>query len=94
MYLSEDYLVFEIHQKGEERLRRELELRRVIGERAAEAAAARAAELAAARAADPADPAEGVTDAARPRRGIRALLPGRFARGFRAAPGAAPRTAS
>ncbi len=41
---------------------RDLERRRVIAERAAEDAAA----------------AEGVTDAARPRRGIRALLPRRL----------------
>jgi hypothetical protein len=36
MYLSEDYLVFELHHRGEERLNRELELRRLIAERAAE----------------------------------------------------------
>ena len=62
MYLSEDYFVFEIHQNGEQRLLRELERRRVINERLAEAASA----------------AEGVTDAARPRRGLRALLPRRL----------------
>ena len=38
MYLSEDYLVFELHHRGEERLNRELERRRLIDERAAEAA--------------------------------------------------------
>ena len=74
MYLSEDYFVFHIHQQGEQRLLRELELRRVIAERAAE----RASELAAARETEPVDPAQGVTDAARPRRGIRALLPRRL----------------
>ena len=36
MYLSEDYLVFELHQRGEERLNRELERRRRIAERDAE----------------------------------------------------------
>ena len=65
MYLSEDYFVFHIHEQGEQRLLQELERRRVIAERATE------------RAAEPADPAQGVTDAARPRRGIRALLPRR-----------------
>ncbi len=69
MYLSEDYFVFHIHEQGEQRLLQELERRRVIAERAAELAAAREAE--------PTDPAQGVTDAARPRRGIRALLPRR-----------------
>ena len=67
MYQSEDYSVFELHRLGESRLLQELERRRVIDERLAEAAAAEAADLAA-----------GVTDAARPRRGIRALLPGRL----------------
>jgi hypothetical protein len=62
MYLSEDYFVFELHQRGEQRLLRELERRRVIDERLAEQASA----------------ADGVTDAARPRRGIRALLPRRL----------------
>ena len=73
MYLSEDYFVFHIHEQGEQRLLQELERRRVIAERATE----RAADLAAAREAEPTDPAQGVTDAARPRRGIRALLPRR-----------------
>lgn len=36
MYLSEDYLVFELHHRGEDRLNRELERRRLIAERAAE----------------------------------------------------------
>ncbi|MFC9561568.1 hypothetical protein [Agromyces sp. NPDC056965] len=36
MYLSEDYLVFELHHRGEDRLNRELEQRRLIAERAAE----------------------------------------------------------
>ncbi|SIO26561.1 hypothetical protein [Agromyces cerinus] len=36
MYLSEDYLVFELHHRGEERLNRELERRRLIAERATE----------------------------------------------------------
>ncbi|MGW9629685.1 hypothetical protein ACWGST_03215 [Agromyces sp. NPDC055520] len=36
MYLSEDYLVFELHHRGEERLNRELERRRLIDERIAE----------------------------------------------------------
>jgi hypothetical protein len=36
MYLSEDYLVFELHRSGEERLNRELERRRRIAEREAE----------------------------------------------------------
>ncbi|AWB94743.1 hypothetical protein DCE93_02960 [Agromyces badenianii] len=46
MYLSEDYFVFELHQRGEERLLKELERRRVIAERLAERAAERAAEAA------------------------------------------------
>lgn len=62
MHLSEDYWVFELHQAGERRLLRELELRRRIDERNAEAA----------------DAAEGVTDGARSRRGIRQLLPRRL----------------
>jgi hypothetical protein len=78
MYLSEDYFVFHIHEQGEQRLLRELERRRVIAERAAERAAELAAERAAARDTEPVDPAQGVTDAARPRRGIRALLPRRL----------------
>jgi hypothetical protein len=36
MYLSEDYLVFELHHRGEERLNRELEQRRRIAEREAD----------------------------------------------------------
>ena len=36
MYLSEDYLVFELHHRGEERLNRELEQRRRIAERQAD----------------------------------------------------------
>ncbi len=62
MHLSDDYIVFELHRRAEERLSRELEVRRRIRERAAEVAEA----------------GEGVTDAARPRRGIRALLPRRL----------------
>lgn len=62
MHLSEDYWVFELHQAGERRLLRELELRRRIDERNAEAAEA----------------AEGVTDVANSRRGIRQLLPRRL----------------
>lgn len=62
MYLSEDYWVFELHQAGERRLMRELERRRVVDERLAESAEA----------------GQGMTDAARPRRGIRQLLPRRL----------------
>ncbi|KRE28915.1 hypothetical protein [Agromyces sp. Soil535] len=62
MYQSEDYFVLQLHRAGDERLLHELELRRVIAERRAETAEA----------------GEGVTDAARPRRGIRALLPRRL----------------
>ena len=62
MYLSEDYVSGQLHRAAEQRMLRDLERRRVIAERAAEDAAA----------------AEGVTDAARPRRGIRALLPRRL----------------
>ncbi|GAA1751873.1 hypothetical protein [Agromyces humatus] len=62
MYLSEDYVAGELHRAAEQRMLRDLERRRVIAERAAETAEA----------------AEGVTDAARPRRGIRALLPRRL----------------
>ena len=71
MNLSEDYWVFELHQAGERRLLRELELRRRIDERIAEAATA-AAAVAAAEAGD------GVSDGASPRRGIRRLLPRRL----------------
>jgi len=62
MYLSEDYWVFELHQAGERRLMRELERRRVVDERLAETAEA----------------GQGMTDAARPRRSIRQLLPRRL----------------
>jgi hypothetical protein len=62
MYLSEDYVSAQLHRAAEQRMLRDLERRRVIAQRAAEDAAA----------------AEGVTDAARPRRGIRALLPRRL----------------
>ena len=63
MYLSEDYVSGQLHRAAQQRMLRDLERRRVIAERAAEDAAAAA---------------EGVTDAARPRRGIRALLPRRL----------------
>ncbi|MCD2443012.1 hypothetical protein LQ757_12085 [Agromyces sp. SYSU K20354] len=62
MYLSEDYVAAALHRAAEQRMLRDLERRRVIAERAAETAEA----------------AAGVTDAARPRRGIRALLPRRL----------------
>ena len=62
MYLSEDYVSGQLHRAAEQRMLRDLERRRVIAQRAAEDAAA----------------AEGVTEAARPRRGIRALLPRRL----------------
>jgi hypothetical protein len=62
MYLSEDYWVFELHQAGERRLLRDLERRRVVDERLAESAEA----------------GQGMTDAARTRRGIRQLLPRRL----------------
>jgi len=62
MYLSEDYVSGQLHRAAQQRMLRDLERRRVIAERAAEDAAA----------------ADGVTDAARPRRGIRALLPRRL----------------
>lgn len=65
MHLSEDYWVFELHQAGERRLLRELELRRRLDERNAEAAEA-------------AEAPDGVTDGARSRRGIRQLLPRRL----------------
>ena len=45
MYLSEDYFVFELHQRGEERLNRELERRRLIAERAAEDAEAQVTDV-------------------------------------------------
>jgi len=59
---SADYAVFELHQLGEQRMLVELERRRVVAERLAEAQHLES----------------GVTDAARPRRGIRALLPRRL----------------
>ncbi|GAA1805315.1 hypothetical protein [Agromyces neolithicus] len=62
MYLSEDYVSHELHRAAEQRMLRDLERRRVIAERAAETAAA----------------GDGVTDAGRLRRGIRALLPRRL----------------
>lgn len=62
MYLSEDYQVFELRRADEQRLQRDLERRRVIDERLAESAEA----------------GQGMTDAARPRRGIRQLLPRRL----------------
>ena len=62
MYLSEDYASLELARHAEQQLLRDLERRRVIAERLAEVAAA----------------GEGVTDAARSRRGIRALLPRRL----------------
>jgi len=45
MYLSEDYYVFELHHRGEERLNRELERRRLIAERAAEDAEAQVTDV-------------------------------------------------
>lgn len=45
MYLSEDYLVFELHHRGEERLNRELEQRRRIAERDAESATAQVTDV-------------------------------------------------
>lgn len=62
MYLSEDYVAGHLHRAAGQQMLRDLERRRVIAERTAEIAEA----------------AEGVTDAARPRRGIRALLPRRL----------------
>ena len=62
MNLSEDYFVFELRHAGERRLLRDLERRRVIDERLAEATEA----------------GQGMTDAARPRRSIRQLLPRRL----------------
>ncbi len=62
MYLSEDFVAGELHRSTEQRMLRDLERRRVIAQRAAETPEA----------------AEGVTDAARPHRGIRALLPRRL----------------
>lgn len=62
MYLSEDYVSLELARHAEQQMLRDLERNRVIAERTAEIA----------------DAAEGVTDAARPHRGIRALLPRRL----------------
>lgn len=62
MYLSDDYVSFELARHAEQHLLRELERRRVIAERLAEVTVI----------------GEGVTDASRPRRGIRALLPRRL----------------
>jgi hypothetical protein len=62
MYLSEDYASLELARHAEQQLLRDLERRRVIAERLAEVA----------------DAGDGVTDAARSRRGIRALLPRRL----------------
>ncbi|MBT2499134.1 hypothetical protein J7E25_08500 [Agromyces sp. ISL-38] len=63
MYLSEGYVSLELARHAEQQLLIELERRRVINERQAEAAA---------------HAAEGMTDAPSPRRGIRALLPRRL----------------
>ena len=62
MYLSEGYVSLELARFAEQELRRDLERCRVIAERLAEVA----------------DAGEGLTDAARPRRSIRALLPRRL----------------
>ena len=62
MDLGNHYTVFELRVLDEQRLQHQLEQRRVVAERIAETAEA----------------ADGVTDAARPRRGIRALLPRRL----------------
>jgi hypothetical protein len=62
MYLSEDYASLELARHAEQQLLHDLERRRVIAERLAEVA----------------DAGEGVTDAARSRRGIRALIPRRL----------------
>ncbi|WP_448809000.1 hypothetical protein [Agromyces bauzanensis] len=62
MYHSADYVVSELHRLDEQRLLQQLERRRVVAERIAEVAGA----------------ADGATDAARLRRGIRALLPRRL----------------
>ena len=63
MDLANHHAVFELRMQDEQRLQQQLERRRLIAERIAELANA----------------ADGVTDAARPRRGIRALLPRRLA---------------
>ncbi|WP_136706311.1 hypothetical protein [Agromyces sp. H66] len=62
MHHSADYVAAELHRLGEQRMLHELERQRVAAERLAETV----------------DPEAGVTDAARPRRGIRALLPRRL----------------
>ena len=62
MNLSEGYVSLHLARFAEQEMLRDLERRRVIAERLAEVAEA----------------GEGVTDAARPRRGIRALLPRRL----------------
>jgi hypothetical protein len=62
MYLNEGYVSLELARHAEQELLRDLERRRVIAERLAELA----------------DAGAGVTDAARTRRGIRALLPRRL----------------
>lgn len=58
MDLGNHYTAFELRAHDEQRLQQQLERRRLVAERVAEVA----------------ESAEGVTDAARPRRGIRALL--------------------
>jgi hypothetical protein len=62
MNLSDHYTVFDLRRLDEARFERELEHRRMRAERVAETA----------------EVAEGVTDAASTRRGIRALLPRRL----------------
>lgn len=62
MYHSADYVVSELNRLDQQRLLEELERRRVVAERIAEVAGAE----------------DGMTDAARQRRGIRALLPRRL----------------
>jgi hypothetical protein len=62
MYLNEGYVSPELARHAEQQLLRDLERRRVIAERLAEIP----------------DAGEGVTDAARSGRGIRALLPRRL----------------
>lgn len=66
MDLGNHYTVFELRVLDEQRLQHQLEQRRAIAERVAE------------RVAETTSAAEWVTDAARPRRGIRALLPRRL----------------
>jgi len=62
VYLSEDYVSFTLARHREQQLLRDLERRRVIAERMAEAPTAD----------------QGVTDVTSWRRGIRALLPRRL----------------